>query len=215
MLTLSQALAFGLAALVLIAIPGPSVVFVIGRAITYGRDVALLSVLGNTLGLVVVLVLVAAGLGYVVQTSAEVYLVLKLVGAAYLVWLGVQAWRHRRELSMGDVGGTGRAPLPGRVALRQGFVVGVSNPKAFMIFAAVLPPFVDVDRGHVTTQLLLLGAVAVVIGLLSDSLWALVASRLRTWFAGSRRRTEAMGAIGGTSMIGLGVGLALTGRPQH
>ena len=215
MLTLSQALAFGLAALVLIAIPGPSVVFVIGRAITYGRDVALLSVLGNTLGLVVVLVLVAAGLGYVVQTSAEVYLVLKLVGAAYLVWLGVQAWRHRRELSMGDVGGAGRAPLPGRVALRQGFVVGVSNPKAFMIFAAVLPPFVDVDRGHVTTQLLLLGAVAVVIGLLSDSLWALVASRLRTWFAGSRRRTEAMGAIGGTSMIGLGVGLALTGRPQH
>lgn len=215
MLTVSQALAFGLAAFVLIAIPGPSVVFVIGRAIAYGRDVALLSVLGNTLGLVVVLVLVAAGLGYVVQTSAAVYTVLKLAGAAYLVWLGVQAWRHRRDLSMSGVDGVGREPLPGRVALRQGFVVGVSNPKAFMIFAAVLPPFVDVDRGHVTTQLLLLGAVAVVIGLLSDSLWALVASRLRTWFAGSRRRTEAMGAVGGTSMIGLGLGLALTGRPQH
>ncbi|KQY60417.1 lysine transporter LysE [Aeromicrobium sp. Root495] len=215
MLTISQALAFGLAAFVLIAIPGPSVVFVIGRAIAYGRDVALLSVLGNTLGLVVVLVLVAAGLGYVVQTSAVVYTVLKLAGAAYLVWLGVQAWRHRRDLSMADVDGGGRDPLPRRVALRQGFVVGVSNPKAFMIFAAVLPPFVDVDRGHVTTQPLLLGAVAVVIGLASDSVWALVASRLRTWFAGSRRRTEAMGAIGGTSMIGLGVGLALTGRPQH
>ena len=215
MLTVSQALAFGLAAFVLIAIPGPSVVFVIGRAIAYGRDVALLSVLGNTLGLVAVLVLVAAGLGYVVQTSAAVYTVLKLAGAAYLVWLGVQAWRHRRDLSMSDVDGVAREPLPGRVALRQGFVVGISNPKAFMIFAAVLPPFVDVDRGHVTTQLLLLGAVAVVIGLASDSVWALVASRLRTWFAGSRRRTEAMGAVGGTSMIGLGLGLALTGRPQH
>ena len=90
--------------------------------------------------------------------------------------------------------------------MRQGFVVGVSNPKAFMIFAAVLPQFIDRGQGHVQTQMVLLGLLAFVIGLGSDSVWALLASRLRTWFNASPRRGEAMGAVGGVSMIGLGVG---------
>jgi threonine/homoserine/homoserine lactone efflux protein len=207
MVSPEQLLAFGLAALVLIAIPGPSVVFVIGRALAYGRGVALATVAGNSLGLLVVMVLVALGLGVVVAESVAVFTVLKLAGAAYLVFLGVQAIRHRRGIHVDAE--TTRSPLPLWRALRQGFVVGVSNPKAFMIFAAVLPQFVDRSAGHVQVQMLVLGTLAFVIGLVSDSVWAVAAARLRTWFNASPRRGEAMGVVGGVSMIGLGVALAL------
>jgi threonine/homoserine/homoserine lactone efflux protein len=213
MVSLSQLLAFGVAALVLIAIPGPSVVFVIGRALAYGRGVALATVLGNSLGLLVVLALVAVGLGVVVQESIAVFTVLKLLGAAYLVHLGVHAVRHRHGFTVADRRTTDGV-LSRRRAVRQGFVVGVSNPKAFMIFAAVLPQFVDRGAGHVQVQMLLLGVLAFCIALGSDSLWALLAARLRAWFHASPRRGEAMGAVGGLSMIGLGVGIAVTGRPE-
>jgi len=96
-----QLLGFGLAALVLIVIPGPSVVFVVGRAVSYGQRVALASVLGNTAGVLVVMVLVCFGLGAVVAESQLVFTGIKLAGAAFLVWLGVQALRHRRELRFG------------------------------------------------------------------------------------------------------------------
>jgi threonine/homoserine/homoserine lactone efflux protein len=211
MVSTEQLLGFGVAALILIAIPGPSVVFVIGRALAYGRTVALCSVLGNSLGLLVVLTLVAFGLGVVVQESIAVFTVLKIAGAAYLMFLGVQAIRHRSGF---DVNVDRTAVLSRSRALRQGFVVGVSNPKAFIIFAAVLPQFLDRGQGHVQTQMLLLGLLAFCIGLASDSVWAVLASQLRTWFNGSRRRGEAMGIAGGVSMIGLGVGIALTGRPE-
>ena len=101
-----------------------------------------------------------------------------------------------------------------RRAIRQGYVVGVSNPKGYMILAAVLPQFVDRGAGHVQVQLLMLGLLAFGIGMVSDSTWALVASQLRSWFVRKPRRSEAMGAVGGASMIGLGVGLALTGDPR-
>jgi threonine/homoserine/homoserine lactone efflux protein len=211
MVSTEQLLAFGVAALVLIAIPGPSVVFTVSRALAYGRGVALATVVGNSCGLMLVLALVSLGLGAVVQESVTVFLLLKVVGAAYLVLLGVQAIRHRHAV---DVTVAEAAPLPRRRALRQGFVVGASNPKAFVIFAAVLPQFVDRTHGHVQAQMLLLGSLAFVIGLVSDSLWALLASRLRGWFNASPRRGRAMGTVGGTSMIGLGVALAVTGRPQ-
>jgi threonine/homoserine/homoserine lactone efflux protein len=212
MVSLEQLLAFGVAALVLIAIPGPSVVFVIGRALAYGRGVALATVLGNSLGLLVVMVLVAVGLGALVRESLAVFTALKLAGAAYLLYLGVQAIRHRRGIVVPD-GGERSSAMPRRRAVREGFVVGVSNPKSFMIFAAVLPQFVHRGEGPVLGQMLLLGVLAFGIALISDSVWAVLASRLRTWFGASPRRGAAMGAVGGTSMIGLGVGLALTGRP--
>jgi threonine/homoserine/homoserine lactone efflux protein len=211
-LTLDQILTFGLAALVLIVIPGPSVVFVIGRALAYGRGVALASVAGNSLGLLTIVVLVALGLGVVVQESMVVFNVLKLAGAAYLVYLGIEAVRHRRDfLAGGADGGSGRErpPMTWRRAIRQGYVVGVTNPKAYMILAAVLPQFVDRGAGHVQVQLLLLGLLAFAIGMVSDSAWAMVASQLRSWFVRSPRRGEAVGVVGGVSMIGLGVGLAL------
>lgn len=212
MITPDQMLAFGLAAFVLIAIPGPSVVFVIGRALAYGRGVALATVLGNTLGLLLIVVLVALGLGAIVQESIVVFTILKLVGAAYLVWLGVNAIRHRKGFSVSDAGEDGPPALAWPTVVRQGFVVGISNPKAFMIFGAVLPQFVVRESGHIPVQMLLLGLIAAVIGLVSDSLWAVIASQLRSWFSASPRRGAAMGAVGGTSMIGLGVGLAVTGH---
>ena len=212
MITPDQMLTFGLAAFILIAIPGPSVVFVIGRALAYGRGVALATVVGNTLGLLVIVVLVALGLGAIVQDSIVVFTVLKLVGAAYLVWLGVQAIRHRRGFDVSEAGGGGPPVLAWPTVVRQGFVVGFSNPKAFMIIGAVLPQFVVRATGHIPVQMLLLGLVAVVIGLASDSLWAIIASQLRAWFSASPRRGAAMGVAGGTSMIGLGVGLAVTGH---
>jgi len=205
-----QALAFALAAFVIIVIPGPSVVFVIGRALSYGRPVALASVAGNTLGLVTIVALVALGLGAVVQESIVVFTVLKLAGAAYLVWLGVEAFRHRRDFLV-PAGTDVRAPMTVGRAIRQGYVVGASNPKGYIMLAAVLPQFVDRGDGQVPLQMLLLGLMATLIGLVSDSTWALVASQLRTWFNRSPRRGEAMGAVGGASMIGLGVAVAVVG----
>ncbi len=212
MITTGQILGFGIAAFILIAIPGPSVVFVIGRALSYGRSVAMASVVGNTLGLVTVVALVSLGLGVVVQESIVVFTVLKLAGAAYLVYLGVQAIRHRSGFHR--AAGDNARSLPFGTALRQGYVVGVSNPKGFMIFAALLPQFVDRGAGQVQGQMLLLGLVAVVIGLLSDSVWALAASRVRSWFTASPRRGEVIGAVGGVSMIGLGAALAVSGRAE-
>jgi threonine/homoserine/homoserine lactone efflux protein len=209
----SQLLAFGIAAFVIIAIPGPSVLFVVGRALTYGRTVALLSVLGNSVGLALVMVLVALGLGAVVAESVAVFTVVKLCGAAYMGWLGLQALRHRRALQV-EPDARGAAVVPGSRAVRQGVVVGLSNPKAFMMFAAVLPQFVDRGEGRVTTQMLLLGTLAVILGLVCDGLWAVLASRLRTWFGDSPGRGRALGTVGGVSMIGLGVALAVTGRPD-
>ena len=185
----------------------------IGRALAYGRGVALASVAGNSLGLLTIVVLVAFGLGVVVQESIVVFHVLKLLGAAYLVYLGVEAIRRRKEFLGHSPGLTG-AGMTWRRAIRQGFVVGVSNPKAYMILAAVLPQFVDRGAGHIQMQLLLLGLLAFGIGMVSDSTWALVASQLRSWFVRRPRRGEAMGAVGGLSTIGLGVGLAATGDPR-
>lgn len=213
MVGVDQVVGFGLAALILIVIPGPSVVFTVGRAIAYGQRVALATVLGNTAGLFLVMTLVAVGLGAVVAQSILVFMILKYAGAAYLVWLGVQAWRHRREMQVDEV--RPRSALGWRQAARQGFVVGVTNPKAFMIFAALLPPFVDRDAAAVPVQMFVLGSVAVVLGLACDSVWAVAAGRARDWFAGSPGRGRALGAIGGTSMIGLGVGMAVTGGRPH
>ncbi len=212
MISLDQVLTFGLAAFIIIVIPGPSVVFVVGRALAYGRAVALASVVGNTLGLVTIVVLVALGLGVVVQESVVVFTVLKLVGAAYLVWLGFDAIRRRKDFLAGDDRVLAGSPMTGARAIRQGYVVGASNPKGYLMLAAVLPQFVERGAGQVQVQMLLLGLLATTIGLLSDSLWALIASQLRAWFTSSPRRGEAIGALGGVSMIGLGVAVVVTGN---
>jgi threonine/homoserine/homoserine lactone efflux protein len=205
-----QLAAFAVASLVLIVIPGPGVLFVVGRALAHGRRTALASVAGHAAGNWVVAVCVALGVGAVVQRSAVVFTVIRLAGAAYLVWLGVQAFRHRGSLA--GVLAAASAPRGGVRAAREGFLVGVTNPKAVILFAAVLPQFVNRSAGHVTAQMLILSVVSIVIGLTSDTCWGLAASSVRAWFARSPRRLGLVGGAGGLAMIGLGVTLAVTGR---
>jgi threonine/homoserine/homoserine lactone efflux protein len=198
---------FALVALLLILVPGPSVLFVVGRALSLGRGPALLTVVGNAGGEFVQVMAVAAGVGALLQRSTAAFEVMRLVGAAYLVFLGVRAIVRRRDASAAL---QGDRVMPGRRrVLWDGFLVGVSNPKSLAFFIAVLPGFVDSTGGAVFLQLLLLGLIWVVIALLSDSLWALAAGQARSWFGRSPRRLEAMGATGGATMIGLGVYLAV------
>ncbi|RPF38204.1 threonine/homoserine/homoserine lactone efflux protein [Streptomyces sp. TLI_185] len=204
-------LAFAALSFLLIVIPGPSVLFVIGRALAQGRRAALTTVVGNTLGAYLLVVAVAFGIGSVVERSVLVFTVLKLAGAVYLVYLGVKAWRERGSLRAAFAGGE----VPAHSGLRtfwEGFAVGITNPKTIVFFAAVLPQFVDRDSGHVTVQMLLLGLVFNVIALASDSVWGLIASTARGWFARSPRRLSMVGGVGGLTMIGLGVTVAVTGR---
>jgi threonine/homoserine/homoserine lactone efflux protein len=206
--TTSQALAFAITATVLVVMPGPSVLFTIGRALTIGRRGALLTVLGNALGMVVQVVAVAFGLAALIETSAHVYTAVKLLGAAYLMFLGVQAIRHRRAL----VGADPKAPvLRTRRVLREGFVVGVTNPKMIVFFAAALPQFIDREAGHVSLQMLALGMIVPFVAVACDSTWAFVAGTARAWFARSERRVERMGVVGGVAMVGVGTALALSG----
>jgi threonine/homoserine/homoserine lactone efflux protein len=201
----SQVLAFAALSLVMIVIPGPSVLFTIGRALTVGRREALLSVAGNALGAYLQVVAVAFGVGVVVERSAAVFTVVKLAGAAYLVYLGVQAVRHRRKVTDALAASVSRID-PAR-ALRDGAIVGVTNPKTIVFMVVALPQFTDG-----TGQMLLLGALFPLIAVLCDSVWAFAAATARTWFARSPRRLAAVGGTGGLMMIGLGASLAVTSR---
>ena len=210
MVSTDRLLAFAAMSFLLIIVPGPSVLFVIGRALAQGRRDALTTVVGNTLGAYVLVVAVALGVGAIVERSAVVFIGLKLVGAAYLVYLGVKAVRQRGSLqaAFGSEG-----PAHGSLrTLWEGFTVGVANPKTIVFFAAVLPQFVDRGQGHVVVQMLLLGLVFNVIAVASDSVWGLAAATARGWFARSPRRLAFVGGVGGLTMIGLGVAVAATGR---
>ncbi|GAB97975.1 hypothetical protein KILIM_092_00080 [Kineosphaera limosa NBRC 100340] len=197
----SQWAAFLLASLIFIQVPGPSLLFTIGRALTVGRAEALASVVGNGLGLLVQIVLVAVGLGSLVAASSTAYTVVKVAGAAYVLWLGIQAIRHRADA---------RRSLDAAVPIRRGnpvrigFTVGVTNPKTIVFFVAFLPQFTD-RSGVVPVQVLLLGAAFTALAIASDSLWALAAGRARDWFARRPERLDRLSATGGSMMVGLGV----------
>lgn len=202
-------LTFTLAGIVLVVIPGPSVLFIVGRALAHGRRAAITSVAGNTVGASLVVVAVALGFGAVAAQSAAVFTVLKLVGAGYLVYLGVQTIRARGALSAALTAPVGP---PDRRLFWQGVVVGVTNPKVVVFFAAVLPQFVDRDAGGATSQMLVLGLLFAMIAATLDSAWGLAAGSARDWFATSPARLRRVGGIGGAMMIVMGAGLALTGR---
>lgn len=200
--TSSQWIAFLIASILFIQVPGPSLLFTIGRALTVGRRDALLSVVGNGLGITTQVFLVALGLGAVVSASATAYTVIKLVGAGYVIWLGIQAIRDRAKA---------REALEAQVAaerghaLRIGFVVGVTNPKTVLFFLAFLPQFTNTAAGHVGVQMAVLGAIFGVMAICSDSIWALVAGKARDWLARKPKRLDRLGAAGGSMMVGLGV----------
>ena len=210
MVSSGQLIGFTLASLVLIVIPGPGVLFVVGRALAHGRRSALATACGHAAGNYVVAAGVAVGLGTILERSATVFVVVKIAGAAYLTWLGIQAIRHRRSLASAFAAVA--EPREGWRALRDGVVVGVTNPKSYILFGAILPQFVNRSAGHVPGQMLLLALVSVVIGAVSDCAWGFAASAVRTWFASSPRRFELVGGAGGLAMIGVGVTVAITGR---
>jgi threonine/homoserine/homoserine lactone efflux protein len=207
MIPAANLLAFALASIPLIVIPGPSVLFTIGRSLALGRVGGLLSVVGNVLGAIVITVLVAFGLGTLLEQSVVAFTIVKLLGAAYIVFLGIQAIRHRRQKADAVT-----APLPRRGPWRtvwEGFGVGVTNAKSIIFMVAVLPLFVDHAAGGIPLQILLLGLVFALVALLSDSAWALAAGAARDWFAKSPKRIEVLGATGGVMMIGLGAAVLL------
>jgi threonine/homoserine/homoserine lactone efflux protein len=208
-------LAFALTAFVIIVIPGPSVMFIVGRALAHGKRAALLTVIGNTVGEYVQVIVVAVGIGVLVERSILLFDVVKLAGAAYLVWLGVQAFRQRRTLESvvtASSGALASEPVSNRRIALEGWVVGASNPKTIIFLTAVLPQFVDKASGHVPVQILALGAVFSGIALVSDGIWGLLAGLFRSWFARSPRRLELVGGVGGLAIVAVGVGLALSGR---
>ena len=200
--------AFALTAAVIILVPGPSVMFVIARALAYGRKAALLTVFGNTAGEYVQVVAVAFGVGALAERSVAVLTGLKFFGAAYLVYLGVKTIRERRSLL------TVLRPLEARSRRRfllQGFIVGATNPKTVVFLVAILPLFVSHGTGNLTTQILVLGLVFSAIALVCDNVWGLFAGAARSWFARSPKRLELIGGIGGLAIIAIGARLALTG----
>jgi threonine/homoserine/homoserine lactone efflux protein len=211
-ITWGQLLGFTVVSIVIIVVPGPGVLFVVGRALSHGRRTALATACGHALGNYLVALCVSVGLGTLLERSAQAFLAVKLAGALYLVWLGIQAVRHRGELASAMSDADAAAPRDGWRALRDGAVVGVTNPKAYILFGALLPQFVHPGAGHVPAQMLLLAAVSVCLGAVSDCAWGLAASGVRAWFARSPRRFALVGGAGGLAMIAVGVSVALTGR---
>lgn len=216
MISPSTLAAFSALAFVIIVIPGPSVLFIVGRALQHGRREALLSVVGNAGGAVVHAVLVAFGVGAIIAASQGAFVALKIVGGAYLVYLGIQAIRHRGEGlavpadAVGEPDSQAR-PSASRV-LGESFVVGVTNPKTLVFVAAVLPQFVDPARGPASAQILVLGLLFAFIAIVSDGAYALLAAGAKRWFGRSPRRLSRMRAAGGGMMATLGVVLMLSRR---
>lgn len=200
-------LAFVLAAFVMVVIPGPTVLFTIGRSIALGRLGGFLSILGTAVGSIVLVVAVALGVGTVIAQSAVLFTIVKVLGAGYLMFLGIQAIRHRHAAAA-----VARGPVAKKSGLRlllEGFIVGLTNPKSIAFFLAILPQFVDLEAGAVPAQLFVLGAIVVVIGVSCDAIWVLLASAARDWFGRSPRRLSTMSATGGGMMIGLGAFLLI------
>jgi len=203
-------LAFAGAALVLIVIPGPSVLFTIGRALALGRRAGIVSVAGNTVGSLVLASAAALGVGAIIAASELAFTIVKLAGVAYLAYLGVMTIVRRRQTAAATL--AERAQPLGRV-FAQAILVGVTNPKTLAFFVAILPQFAEPSGTlAVPLQLFLLGLVFCAIAFASDSAWALVAAGARSWFGRSPRRLEILTATGGGMMIGLAGVLAFARR---
>ena len=193
-----------IATVLIILAPGPSVLFTIARAIAWGRMAAIATVIGNAFGMFLVSVLVAFGLGPLLQSSKLFYNGIQWAGGAYLIYLGYAAIAASRVDAQGMQKTEGSKPSF-FTSLKNGFWVGVLNPKSVVFFAAILPQFVDQEKNNVTAQLLLLGAIFATVALISDGSYGLLAGTVRSWLAGDVKRLIFMRRFGGVVMIGLGV----------
>lgn len=192
------------AAMVIILAPGPSVLFVIARAIAWGRATAVFTVAGNVTGAFSLSVFVALGLGPVLERSEVAYITVQWGGGLYLMYLGIEAiWK--RSVHAADMANQGDIAPSIRRSVRDGFWVGALNPKGVVFFAAVLPQFIDRERGSITAQLIFLGAVFAVLAFVSDGSWGVLAGTARNWLATDSKRLEKLRATGGVIMILLGL----------
>ena len=193
-----------IATILIILAPGPSVLFTIARAIAWGRVAAIATVIGNAAGMFLVSVLVALGIGPLLQRSEILYNGIQWAGGAYLIYLGYAAIAASK-VDATDMQKTVGGKPSFFTSVRNGFWVGVLNPKSVVFFAAILPQFIDQEKNDVTAQLLLLGAIFALIALISDGSYGLLAGTIRQWLSGDVRRLIFMRLSGGVVMIALGI----------
>lgn len=199
---------FVLASVAIILVPGPSVMFVIARAVAWGRLTALITALGNALGMLLLSVFIAVGLGPLLQRYELLLIVVQVLGGMYLIHLGIDAWRHKQEHADDMVKIEEVKPSNYQI-LRQGFIVGSLNPKALVFFSAVFPQFVDPDVGSITIQLLIFGAIFTALALVLDGTWGVLVGSSRDWFVTSRNRLVFLRTVGAVVMMALGVGVII------
>ena len=199
---------FVLASVAIILVPGPSVMFVIARAVAWGRLTAWLTALGNALGMLLLSVFIAVGLGPLLQRSELLLIVVQVLGGIYLIYLGIDALRHR-QAHADDMVKVEEVKPSNYQILRQGFTVGVLNPKALVFFSAVFPQFVDPAVGSITIQLLIFGAIFTALALMLDGTWGILVGSSRDWFVTSKSRLVTLRTIGGVVMMALGIGVIM------
>jgi threonine/homoserine/homoserine lactone efflux protein len=184
--------------------PGPSVMFTIARAVAWGRGIAILTVLGNALGMLILSLIIALGLGPLLQRSELLLISVQLLGGLYLIYLGIDALKHRR-LHAADMVAVNELKPAKLEVIKQGFMVGVLNPKALVFFSAIFPQFVDASVGSITIQMVWFGVIFAALAFLLDGMWAVVVGGSRDWFANSQSRLVALRTMGGVVMLALGV----------
>jgi len=197
----SNILGFTLLAIVIIVVPGPGVLFAVGRALVLGTRPALLSVLGNALGVGLQIIVVALGLGVLIQSSPEAFFVIRIAGATMIGYLGIRAIMQRNQ-SLEDAS---ERPHSKSTILKESVVVGLTNAKTLVFFLAALPSFVSVEDGNPIIQMLLLGLIFSTIGIASDSVYAIAAGNAREWLATSEQRLATFRGLGGLALTFLGV----------
>jgi len=195
-------LIFAAASAAFVAVPGPSVIYIVSRSLAEGRTAGIVSALGIQAGGLLHVTAATVGVSALLASSATAFAVVRYAGAAYLVFIGIRRLLDGAEIDTGGAGPAGRGRL-----FWQGFVVNSLNPKTALFFLAFLPQFVDADRGAVAPQVLALGVLFLALATLSDSTYALVAGSVRGWL-GERRR--ALARVSGCSYVGLGVLAALS-----
>lgn len=203
-MTLEAYIAFCIAAIAIVIVPGPTVTIVIANSLKHGTRAGLLNVVGTQAGLVVWMAIAIAGLASAITYMGVWFDVLRIAGAAYLIWLGIKLLR-----SKGEVLTASAATAPRGGFFLQGFVVILSNPKVLLVFGALIPQFISKD-GDYLNQLVLLGLTFMVVATVFDSLYAFAAGNAGSWLSHKRVRFVEMSS--GLCLIGGGIWLALRGR---
>lgn len=214
MLDLTHVSIFFAAAFVLAVTPGPGIFYVAARTLAGGRAEGVASSFGTGLGGMVHVVAGSLGVSAIVIASAEFFTVLKLLGAAYLVWIGFRTIQTARKDAAAVLAGASPSPAIGvRKAFREGVVVEALNPKTAAFFLAFIPQFVDPARGHVAVQFIALGFISVALNTAADVVVAFGASRIRDGVTARPALVRRLREASGASMVALGIGLALVKRP--